>query len=30
MHNAAQHASVQQRHYVDGGRLLLGKLLADN
>ncbi len=26
MHTAAQHASVQQRHYVDGGRLLLGKL----
>ena len=30
MHAAAQHASVQQRHYVDGGRLLLGKLLADH
>jgi hypothetical protein len=30
MHAAAQHASVQQRHYVDGVRLLLGKLLADH
>lgn len=28
MHTAAQHASVQQRHYVDGGRLLLDKLAA--